>query len=126
MGASGCRWLISRTAAVEGREIAQAQEVHLQKPGLLDVPHFPLGGDDLPGLVLVGDLLEGHQFLERPIGDHHARGVGAHTAVHALEPAGELQQPGNLEILLGHLPQRGLFLQCLVDRDIQPRRAPAC
>ena len=110
----------------EGGEIAQAQEVHLQEPGFLDVPHLPLSGDNLLGLVLVGDLLERHQLLERPVGDHHARGVGADTAVHPLEPAGELQQPGNLEILLGHPSQRGLFLQCLFDRDIQPRRAPAC
>ena len=28
-------------------EVPQAEEVHLQEPGLLDVAHVPLGADDL-------------------------------------------------------------------------------
>ena len=112
---------MSRTAAVEGGEVAQAEEVHLQQPGLLDVAHLPLGGDDLLGLVLVGELLERDELLERPVGDHHARGVGADVAVHPLEPAGEVEQPRDLGVLVGQPPQGRLFLEGVLERDVEPR-----
>ncbi len=44
---------ISRTAVDRRRQVAQAEEVHLEQAGLLDVPHLPLGADDLFILVLV-------------------------------------------------------------------------
>ena len=106
---------------LEGGQVAQAEKVHLQQPGFLDVPHFPLGGDDLLGLVFVGDLLERDQLLERPVGDHHARGVRADVAVHALQPPGEIEQPRDLGILIAHPPQGRLFLQGLVEGDVQAR-----
>ena len=109
-----------------GGQVAQAEKIHLQQPGLLDVPHFPLGGDDLLGLVFVGDLLQGDELFERPVGDHDAGGVGADVAIHALEPPGEIEQPGDLGIFVGHPPQGRLFLEGLVERDVQPRRARAC
>ena len=120
------RSLMSRTAARGGRQVAQAEEVHLQEPGLLDVAHLPLGGDDLLGLVFVGDLLQRHELFERPVGDHHAGGVGADVAVHPFEPPGEIEQPRDLGIFIGHPPQRGLFLEGFVEGDVEPRRGPAC
>ena len=75
-----------------GGQVAQAEEVHLQEAGLLDIPHFPLGGDDLLGLVFVGDLLQGDELFERPVGDHDAGGVSADVAIHALEPPGEIEK----------------------------------
>ena len=44
---------MSRTAASRRRQVAQAEEVHLQEAGLLDVAHVPLGADDLLSLSLV-------------------------------------------------------------------------
>ena len=105
-----------------GRQVAQAEEVHLQEAGLLDIPHFPLGGDDLLGLVFVGDLLQRDELFERPVGDHHAGGVRADVAVRALEPPGKIQQPADFGIFVAHPPQRRLFLDGLVERDVQTRR----
>ena len=121
IGASGCRCVDEPDGRGEGGEVAQAEEVHLQQPGLLDVAHLPLGGDDLLGLVLVGELLERDELLERPVGDHDARGVRADVAVHPLEPAGEVEQPRDLGVFLGQPPQRRLFLEGLLERDVEPR-----
>ena len=46
---------------VEAGEVPEAEEVHLEEAGLLDVAHLPLGADDLLVLVLVRDLLERDQ-----------------------------------------------------------------
>ncbi len=105
---------------VEGGEVAEAEEVHLEEAGLLDVAHLPLGGDDLLGLVLVGQLLQRDEVVERAVGDHHARGVGADVPVHPFEPPGEVQQPRDLGVLVGQPPQLRLFLEGLLERDVEP------
>ena len=92
MRASGCRSLIEPDGRVQARQVAQAEEVHLQQAGLLDVAHLPLGADDLLVLVLVRELLERDQVLERPVGDHHARGVRADVPDRPFEPSGEVEQ----------------------------------
>ena len=42
------------------------------------------------------------------------------VAVHPFEPAGEIEQPGDLGVFVGHPPQRRLFLDRFVERDVQP------
>ena len=83
-----------------GSQVSQAKKVHLQQPGLFDVPHFPLSGDDLLALVFIGDFLQRHELFERPVGDHDAGRVGADVAIHALEPPGKIEQPGDFGVLL--------------------------
>ena len=105
----------------QGGQVAQAEEVHLQQAGLLDVAHVPLGADDLV-LVAPADDLKRNQRLERLVGDHHARGVRAGVPRRALEPLGEPDQPLDLGVLLDHRPQGRLFLEGLLERDVQPGR----
>ena len=105
----------------QGGEVAQTEEVHLEKAGLLDVSHVPLGADDLV-LVSPANDLERNQGLERLIGDHHARGVRAGVPRRAFEPPGKPDQAIDLGVLLDHRPQGRLFLEGLVDRDVQPGR----
>ena len=100
-------------------QVAQAQKVHLQEPGFLDVPHFPLGGDDLLGLVFVGKLLERDELFQRPVGDHHAGGVSADAPVHSFQATGEIQKLGNFRVFVGHPPQGRFFLDGLVERDVE-------
>ena len=84
----------------EARQVAQAEEVHLQQAGLLDIPHLPLGGDDLLVLVLVRELLERHELLERPVGDHDARGMGADVAVQSPPAVGRSPAAADLGVVL--------------------------
>ena len=76
----------------------------------------------ISSLSPAADDLKGHQRLERLVGDHHARGVRAGVPRRAFEPAGEPDQPLDLRVLLDHLPQRRLFFEGLLDRDVQPGR----
>ena len=61
----------------EARQVAQAEEVDLQQPGGLDVPHLPLGRDDVLVLFLVGQPLERAELDQGPVGDHDAGSVDA-------------------------------------------------
>ena len=105
----------------QGGQVAQAEEVHLEQPGLLDVAHVPLGADDLV-LVAPADDLKRNQGLERLVGDHHARGVRAGVSRGTLEPLREPDQPFDLGILLDHRAQGRLFLEGVLERDVEPGR----
>ena len=120
-GFVGPRLVDQANRGFQGGQVSQAQEVHLEQAGFFDVTHFPLGGDDLLGLVLVRDALERHQVFERPVGDDDAGGVGADVAIDAFEAAGEVDQAADLAVFLGQLLELGLFLQGGGDRDIEPR-----
>ncbi len=99
----------------EDRQVAQAEEVHLQQPGLLDVGHRPLGDDFLLALhVLQGEVLD-----QRPIGDHHGRGVGADVAGQALDLLGQVQQLADLGVGVVDLLQVVALLDRLFERDVQ-------
>ncbi len=106
----------------QGRQVSQPEEVHLQEAGLLDVPHLPLGADDLLLLVLVRQTLQGDKVAERPVGDHDPRGVRADVPRGPFEPLCEVEKLVDLGVFVGHPLQRGLFLQRLLDRDVQPGR----
>ena len=94
----------------QGGQVAQAEEVHLEQPGFLDVAHVPLGADDLV-LVAPADDLKRNQGLERLVGDHHARGVRAGVLRGTLEPLREPDQPFDLGVLLDHRRRAGSSLR---------------
>ena len=105
----------------QGGQVAQAEEVHLEQPGFFDVAHVPLGADDLV-LVAPADDLKRNQRLERLVGDHHARGVRAGVAGGTLEPLRKPDQAFDLGVLVDHRAQRRLFLEGVLERDVQPGR----
>ena len=55
---------------------------------------------------------------ERPVGDHDARGMRADVTHRAFEAAGVLHHPPDLGVFLAEPLQRGLVLECLVERDV--------
>ena len=78
----------------EHRQVAQAEEIHLQQAGPLDVPHRPLGDD----FVLVLHAAQRHVFRQRAIGNHHRRGVRANVAGQAFDLARQIQQFADLAV----------------------------
>ena len=74
--------------ALDDRQVAQAQEVHLEQPEVLDPVHLVLGDDRrVLGLAAgVGLALDGQVVGQRVPGDHHRGGVDAVLAPQALEP----------------------------------------
>ena len=71
---------------LQHRQVPQAQEVHLQKPQLLQGGHGVLADH---GLVVGG---QGHIFVYRLFGDDHAGGVGGGVAGHALQGLGHVDE----------------------------------
>ncbi len=76
-------------------EVAQAEEVHLQQPDLLDRPHrvlghglvralAPGGAVSRAGAPVLGEL-QRDDLLQRPVGDHHRGGVDRVVADDPLE-----------------------------------------
>ena len=82
---------------VDDGEGAQAQEVHLQEPEALDDVHVPLGHDLL--FVALGDLVEGHELVERARRDDDARGVDRGVAGQPFEAAADLDDLLDLGVL---------------------------
>ena len=99
----------------EDRQVAQAEEVHLQEAGPLHVAHGPLGDD----FFLVLHALQGHVVGQRAIGDHHRRGVRAHVAGQALDLHGQVEQFADFGIAVVDLFQVVAFLQRLGEGDVQ-------
>ena len=76
-------------AVVEHREVAQAEEVHLEQAERLARAHVQLGDD---GAVLLAPL--DRDDVEQRLGaQDHAGGVHAPLALEALEPAGGVDDP---------------------------------
>ena len=73
---------------LEHRQGAQAEEVHLQQPDLLDRLHVPLRRHRLVALPI-----ERHVVEQRPRGDEHAGGVRRGVPRDALEHERVLEQP---------------------------------
>ena len=110
---------------LDDRQVAQAEEVHLQEADLLHGVHLVLGHDRallLAVLFAARDAqLQRHVLLQRLGGDHDAGGMGGRVPDQALEFAGVLQQPLVDGILL-RLGQLRNHLHRLVERHVQLRR----
>ena len=91
----------------DDREVAQAEEVHLEQPELLDAVHLVLGDDGSLGGVLaaLGLALDGQVLGERLLGDDHRGGVDAVLAPQALESLGHVDDPAGLLVGGVHLAQ---------------------
>ena len=78
--------------SLDDRQVAQAEEVHLEQAELLDAVHLVLGDDGRLGGVLaaLGLALDGQVLGERVVGDHHGGGVDAVLAAQALEAPGDV------------------------------------
>ena len=76
---------------VDDRQVAQAQQVHLEQADIFDIAHLELGRD-LP----LDRLVEGDEFHQRFRGDDDARGVDRGMADLALELLGDGDELGDL------------------------------
>ena len=121
IGASGCRSLMSRTAAARRGQVAQAEEVHLQRPAFSMSPISHWVVTTSLSLSLLGIFWSGTSS---------SSGRSAITTPAAwvptlrfvpFEPPGEIEQPADLGVFLGQPPQRRLFLERVLERDVQPR-----
>ena len=61
---------------LEHRQRLEPEEVELHQAGIFDIFHVELGDRHVGPRIAV----ERHQLRERPIADHHARGVGRRVA----------------------------------------------
>ena len=100
---------------VQDGEVAEPEEVHLQQAGLFDILVPPLGDH----VLLAGDPLEGHVFLESFLADHHAGRVCASAAGQSLETNCDGEQPLDLGVGVVLLVEVGAFLERLFDGDAQ-------
>ena len=91
------------------RQVAQAEEVHLEQADPLDPLHVVLRVD-----VVVAELISGVQSIERILRDHDAGGVGRGVTRQPLDRRGGVEQ-------LAHL--RRLVVERLATRE--SARAPA-
>ena len=93
---------------LDDREVAQAEEVHLEQAELLDPVHLVLGDDGgVLGVVAVRLALDGQVLGERLLGDDHGGGVDAVLAAQALEALGHVDDPPGLGVGGVHGPQLG-------------------
>ena len=92
--------------ALDDRQVAQAQEVHLEQAEVLDAVHFVLGDDRgvLGTAARLGLALDRQVIGERIAGDHHRRGVNAVLAPQSLQAPGDLDHLGRVGIGRAHLP----------------------
>ena len=84
---------------VQHRQVPQAQEVHFQKAQFLQGGHHVLADHCV---VVFG---QGHIVHHRPLGDHHAGGVGGGMAGHPLQGPGGVDELFHLLVGLVLLPQ---------------------
>ncbi len=117
--------------ALDDRQVAQPEEVHLEEPELLHSVHLVLGDDGCLGGVLpaLGLALDGQVLGERLFGDDHRRGVDAVLAAQALEALGHVDDPAGLFVGGVHLAQalgRGVPVVESVDAvETRPQRGVA-
>ena len=99
----------------QNRQVAQTQEVHLQQAGRFDVAHRPLGDD----FFFAGHAAQRDVLDQRPIGDHHRRGVRADVAGEPLDLHGQIDQLADFRIVVVDPFQIGAGGNRLFERDVQ-------
>ena len=102
------------------RQVAQAKEIHLEQPKLLERGHWELGHH----LLVVA--CKRHIGINRVFGDDHARRMCRCMARHALKRTRGVDQFTHLRLFVIHLFQLGIDCQCFVDRDVQLIRHLLC
>ena len=95
-GRSPGRCLDQVEGALDDRQVAQAEEVHLQQAEVLDAVHLVLGDDRgvLGPVRRLGLALDRQVLGERLVGDDHGGGVDAVLAAQPLEALGDVDRPG--------------------------------
>ena len=107
-----------REGVLDHREVAQAQEVHLQQAQLLHAVHVELG-DGAPGVVLgILRQLQRQVVDERGVPDHDAGGVHRVLSSKPLERPGGVHDLPRLRLLVVGIPQLGRQLERLLDRMV--------
>ena len=98
-------------------EVAQPEEVHLQKADLLQRLHRVLRHDAVPALAAARVLgeLERDDLGERTVGDHHRGGVDRVVAHDPLEAARGVDDAAGVGLGVVHAAQIGLLGQVLVE-----------
>ncbi len=87
---------------LDDRQVAEAQDVHLQQADGLDVAHRELGRD-----LALDRLVERDELDERLRRDDDAGGVDGGVADLALELLGDGHELGDLGVLLAELAELG-------------------
>ncbi len=98
---------------VQHRQVPQAQEVHLQQAQLFQGGHHVLADHRV---IVFG---QGHVVHHRPLGDHHAGGVGGGVAGHPLQGPGSVDELFYLLVGLILLPQGLAQAQSIVQGDVE-------
>ena len=97
----------------DGRQVAQAQEVHLQQAQMLDLGHGELGRQ----AFIRHD--QRHVGVHRVLGDHDARSVGGAVPRQAFQDLGRIHDVPDLRVRLVDAPEIRALLQRFVQRDLQ-------
>ena len=95
------------------RQRLQAEEVELHQAGLLDELHAELGRRHVRARIAV----ERDQFVERPVADHHAGGVGRGVAVEPFQLERHIEQPRDRLVMGARLLELGLAVDGLLQAD---------
>ena len=99
---------------LDHRQGPKAQEVHFQKPQLLDGGHGELGGDGAvrrPG--------QGHELVDGTAADHHARRVHGGVSGKSLQTLGHVDQVVDRLIFIIRFFQIGIHDQRFIQRHAQ-------
>ena len=99
---------------LDDRQIPETEEIHLEKPELLDRRHRELRGNGT-----VRRPRHRHVLYERLSRNHDARRMHGAVARQSLEALTHIDDTTRLRILLIHLPQLRIHLQRLIERDVQ-------
>ena len=90
----------------------QTEKVEFDQPRRFDPFHVELGG----GHVRAGVLVEGDQFVQGPVADHHTGGMGGGVAVKPFDFLGIGQKAAH-HLFLGGFAQAGFVRQGFGDGD---------
>ena len=99
---------------LDHRQVPQAQEVHFEKPQLLDGGHGVLGDD---GIVIPG---QGHIAANRLGGYHHTGRVGGGIPGHPLQPHGGIHQFFHSGVPIVEFLETGGILQSGLEGHMGP------
>ena len=102
---------------VDGGQRAQAEEVELDEPHPGDRVHLVLRRDLAGGLPVQGAIVG-----DRPVGDHHRRGVGPGVPIAPLDLPREAEEVGDLRVRVDHFPEARFRLQRVFHRHLEVGR----